>query len=112
MAAVNIDKIYAILSKEVKKYKAPITEFVGAQTKEPEQVLMAAILSARTNDKITRENAGREGSKSLPTRSLPPKVIFCPYKTATVVKREATGELNKRRVNKYVAEAMQAIVIR
>ncbi|MBS3112826.1 endonuclease III [Candidatus Woesearchaeota archaeon] len=53
MAAVNIDKIYAILSKEVKKYKAPITEFVGAQTKEPEQVLMAAILSARTNDKIT-----------------------------------------------------------
>jgi endonuclease III len=49
----NIDFIYSILLKEIKKYKVPIVDLVEAQTKDPFKILIATILSARTNDITT-----------------------------------------------------------
>lgn len=50
---LNIDEIYKILKREVEHYKVPIVDLVEAQTKDPFRILVATILSARTNDKTT-----------------------------------------------------------
>jgi len=49
----NIDFIYKILNKKVQDYQVPVVDLVEAQTKDPFKILIATILSARTNDKIT-----------------------------------------------------------
>jgi len=49
----DIDSIYKILNKTVKNYQVPIVDLVEARTKDPFKILLATILSARTNDKIT-----------------------------------------------------------
>lgn len=59
MKKVQIDKIYNILKKEVKKYKTPIVDLVKIQTRDPFKVLVATILSARTNDKTTAKASER-----------------------------------------------------
>jgi endonuclease III len=50
---IYIDKIYEILRKEVKKYKVPIVDLIQIQTEDPDKVLIATILSARTKDETT-----------------------------------------------------------
>lgn len=52
---LNIDKIYRILEKEVKKYDVPVVTFIRIQEKEPFKVLISALLSARTKDEVTTE---------------------------------------------------------
>jgi endonuclease III len=59
MKKVNINKVYSILKKEVKKYHVPVIELIEAQTKEPFKVLVATILSARTKDETTTLAAER-----------------------------------------------------
>lgn len=54
---VNIDSIYQILEKEVKKYRVPIVDLIQVQTKDPFKVLVTTILSARTKDQTTAEAA-------------------------------------------------------
>ncbi len=49
----DIDSIYKILNKAVKGYQVPIVDLVEAKTKDPFKILLATILSARTNDKTT-----------------------------------------------------------
>ena len=52
----DIDNVLKILNKEVKNYQVPIVDFIEVQTKDPFKVLVATILSARTND-LTTTNA-------------------------------------------------------
>ena len=49
----NIQKIYSILEKEIKKYDAPVIELVKVQHNDPFKILIATILSARTKDETT-----------------------------------------------------------
>ncbi len=53
MKTVDISKVHAILKKEVKNYKVPVVDLIKVKTKSPFKVLVATILSARTNDKTT-----------------------------------------------------------
>ncbi|MCD6215512.1 MAG: endonuclease III [Candidatus Aenigmarchaeota archaeon] len=62
MKKVDIDSIYKILKKHVTNYQLPAVDLV-AKTKDPFKVLVATILSARTNDKTTIAAAGRLFSK-------------------------------------------------
>lgn len=50
---VDIAKIHEILLKEFKTYNAPVVDLIKIQTNDPFKVLVATILSARTNDKTT-----------------------------------------------------------
>ncbi len=59
MKTVDIDKVHAILKKEVKNYKVPVVDLIQVQTKSPFKVLVTTILSARTNDRTTTEAAKR-----------------------------------------------------
>ena len=49
----SAESVFDILKKEVKKYKVPVVDLIEIQTKNPEKVLIATILSARTKDKTT-----------------------------------------------------------
>ena len=53
MKEVDISKIYSILKKETKNYKAPVVDLIEIQTQDPFKVLVATILSARTKDETT-----------------------------------------------------------
>jgi endonuclease III len=53
MKNIDIDAIYKILKKEVKKYDVPVVDLVKIQTNDPAKVLIATILSARTKDETT-----------------------------------------------------------
>lgn len=53
MKAVNIEKVYTKLKTAVAEYDVPVAELIEVQTKDPFKVLVATILSARTNDKTT-----------------------------------------------------------
>ena len=53
MQKVQIDKVYTILKKEVQNYRAPVVDLIQLQTKNPFNVLIATILSARTKDQTT-----------------------------------------------------------
>ena len=53
MKNVDIDIVYNILKKEVKKYKIPVVDLVKIKTKSHFNVLIATILSARTKDETT-----------------------------------------------------------
>ncbi|MDO8642484.1 MAG: endonuclease III [Candidatus Woesearchaeota archaeon] len=53
MNSASIDTVYQILEKEVKNYKVPIVDLIKIQTNDPEKVLIATILSARTKDQTT-----------------------------------------------------------
>jgi endonuclease III len=64
MKKVDIDKVYRILRKHVINYRVPVADLVEIQTRDPFKVLVATILSARTNDKTT----------SIATRKLFSKV--------------------------------------
>jgi endonuclease III len=59
MKKIEIDKIYTILKKEVKKYHVPVVDLIEIQTKDPLKVLLATILSARTKDETTTKASQR-----------------------------------------------------
>ena len=50
---MEMDKIVKILEKEVKDYNVPIVDLIKVKTNDPFRILIATILSARTNDKTT-----------------------------------------------------------
>lgn len=49
----KIDDIFTILVEEVKKYKVPVVDLIKIQSGSAFKVLIATILSARTNDRTT-----------------------------------------------------------
>ena len=51
----DIGKVHTILMEEYARHKMPVVELIQAQTKEPFNVLVATILSARTKDQTTAE---------------------------------------------------------
>ncbi|MBN2617275.1 MAG: endonuclease III [Spirochaetales bacterium] len=51
----KIDEVFEILSQEVKKYKVPVVDLIKVQTGSPFKILVATLLSARTNDRTTSE---------------------------------------------------------
>jgi exodeoxyribonuclease-3 len=50
---IEIDRAIPLIAKKVKGLQVPIVDLVQAQTQEPWKVLVATILSARTNDITT-----------------------------------------------------------
>ena len=48
-----MDKVIAILKKEVVKYDVPVIDLIKIQTDEPFKILIGTILSARTKDSMT-----------------------------------------------------------
>lgn len=55
----DIEKFIDIVAQEVKGYQAPVVDLIAVQTKDPFKVLVATILSARTQDAVTARAAGR-----------------------------------------------------
>lgn len=55
----RIDDIFEILVEEVKKYKVPVVDLIKVQTGSPFKILVATLLSARTNDRTTAEVCDR-----------------------------------------------------
>lgn len=53
MTAIDIDKAIPLIAEKVKGLQVPIVDLVQAQTQESWKVLVATILSARTNDITT-----------------------------------------------------------
>ncbi|MBU4260447.1 MAG: exodeoxyribonuclease III [Proteobacteria bacterium] len=68
--AFDIDLILAILAKEVAGYKVPVVDLIAVQSKDPFQVLVATILSARTKDETTAGAAVRLFNKASDLESL------------------------------------------
>lgn len=56
---VDIDSIIRILRKETQKYTVPVVDLIKVQTNSPFKVLIATILSARTNDATTAKVSER-----------------------------------------------------
>ncbi|MFH1212006.1 MAG: endonuclease III [Candidatus Woesearchaeota archaeon] len=59
----DIDRIYSILKSEAGNFNVPVVDLINVQTKDPFKVLVATILSARTNDKHTAIAASKLFSK-------------------------------------------------
>ncbi len=57
--AFPIESIIDTLKQEVADYKVPVVDLIAAQTKDPLQILLATILSARTKDEVTAAAAKR-----------------------------------------------------
>lgn len=53
MKPKDIPAVHRLLKKEYDKHRAPIVEFIAAQTNDPFRVLVTTILSARTKDETT-----------------------------------------------------------
>ena len=56
---MDIDKVFEILSKEVKKWDVPLIDLIEVTTKDPYRILIGTILSARTSD-VTNAKACRK----------------------------------------------------
>ena len=56
---MDIHKVYRILEKRYHLYKTPVVELIQEQTKDPFKVLLATMLSARTQDSTTKEACKR-----------------------------------------------------
>ena len=50
---VNISRVYQILEKEALQWHVPVVELIEIQTKDTFKVLVATMLSARTQDQTT-----------------------------------------------------------
>lgn len=55
----KIDEIFSILEEEVKQYKVPVVDLIKVQTGSTFKILVATIISARTNDRTTAEVSSR-----------------------------------------------------
>ncbi|RJX22167.1 MAG: exodeoxyribonuclease III [Desulfobulbus sp.] len=53
MSDFPIDRAIALLEPEVATYQVPVVDLIAAQSRDPFQVLVATILSARTRDEVT-----------------------------------------------------------
>ncbi|MHB8810223.1 MAG: exodeoxyribonuclease III [Desulfobulbaceae bacterium] len=73
-----IDRAIALLEREVASYQVPVVDLIAAQSKDPFQVLVATILSARTRDEVTaaacrrlfKEAATPEALAAIPVTRL------------------------------------------
>ncbi len=78
-----VETALSILREEVKKFDVPVAELVKIQTKSPYKVLVAALISSRTNDKTTAMAAKRvfseagtiHGLEAIPLKRLE-KLLF------------------------------------
>lgn len=66
----DIDLILAVLAEEVAGYQVPVVDLIAVQSRDPYQVLVATILSARTKDETTARAAARLFKKAPDLRSL------------------------------------------
>ncbi len=55
----KIDDIFEILVQETKKYKVPVVDLIKIQTGSPFKILVATLLSARSNDRTTTKVCNR-----------------------------------------------------
>ena len=65
-----IDKILAVLKMEVAGYRVPVVDLIDVQTRDPFKVLVATILSARTQDRTTAQACRRLFSRVRGPRDL------------------------------------------
>ena len=102
----NIDKIIALLKKEVKKFKNPIVTEVSNRTKDPFKVLISCILSLRTKDEVTAKASSRlfkladTPKKLIELKNKKIEKLIYPvgfYKT----KAKRIKEISKSLLNKY-----------
>lgn len=56
---VNIGRYLDSLEKEVMKYRVPVVDLIGVQSRDSYRVLIATILSSRTKDEVTAEASTR-----------------------------------------------------
>jgi len=76
----DLPAVNRILKREYRKKKAPIVEFIQAQTRDPFKVLVTTILSARTRDETTTEVTHR---------------LFAAIDTLDDLRRVPVGKLEK-----------------
>lgn len=53
MKPADIPAVHRLLKKEYAKHRAPVVDFIAAQTNDPFRILITTILSARTKDETT-----------------------------------------------------------
>ncbi|MBS3141755.1 endonuclease III [Candidatus Woesearchaeota archaeon] len=70
MKRVNIHKVYSILEKQMESLKVPVVELIDIQTKDPFKVLLATMLSARTQDATTAKACKRLFTKVSTPKDL------------------------------------------
>ena len=56
---VNIGRYLDSLEKEVMKYRVPVVDLIGVQSRDGYRVLIATILSSRTKDEVTAAASAR-----------------------------------------------------
>ncbi|MCF6290383.1 MAG: exodeoxyribonuclease III [Desulfobacterales bacterium] len=56
---MDLERVVALLEKEVAGYRVPVVDLIATQTRDPFRVLTATILSARTRDEVTARAAAR-----------------------------------------------------
>ncbi len=61
---VDIGAVYRILKRHVSTYRMPVVDLIEQQTKDPFKILVSTILSARTQDKATRDASQRLFSRA------------------------------------------------
>lgn len=75
---VDIREVYRILKSHVSTYRTPSVDLIEQQTRDPFRILVSTILSARTQDKATREASQRlfkristsDGLKNLSVKEI------------------------------------------
>ena len=67
---VNIGRYLDSLEKEVMKYRVPVVDLIGVQSRDSYRVLIATILSSRTKDEVTAEASARLFSRAPGIDSL------------------------------------------
>lgn len=67
---VNIGRYLDSLEKEVMKYRVPVVDLIGVQSRDSYRVLIATILSSRTKDEVTAEASARLFSRAPDIDSL------------------------------------------
>ncbi|MCP4717520.1 MAG: exodeoxyribonuclease III, partial [Deltaproteobacteria bacterium] len=66
----DISEILDILAEEVSTYAVPVVDLIAVQSRDPYQVLVATILSARTRDETTAKAAARLFKKAPDIKAL------------------------------------------
>lgn len=59
MSVVRIGRFLDSLEKEVMKYRVPVVDLIGVQSRDSYRVLIATILSSRTKDEVTAVASAR-----------------------------------------------------
>ena len=56
---IDIDRFLDLLEQEVMKYRVPVVDLIGVQSRDAYRVLIATILSSRTKDEVTAAASSR-----------------------------------------------------